>query len=103
MAATDGGDGGDGTCDGTRQELRPATGEEVRETLSYALRYEGRRRVHTADDVMARVTAERLGEHMARSGLVVMRRPDAPAPTTSHHGHPAAGGQQAATERPDKP
>ena len=90
---------GEGGGNGAR-ELRPATSEEVQETLSFALRYEGRRRVHTADDVMARVTAERLAEHMARSGLVVMKRSPAVAPSTSRHGHPAAAADQrtAATE-----
>jgi hypothetical protein len=69
---------------------RPATTEEVVQTLSFALRYQGRKRVHHADEMMARITAERLAEHLARSGLVVMKRPDAKAPSTSHHGHPAA-------------
>ena len=68
--------------------LRPATPEEIADTLSFALRYEGRRRVHTADDVMARITAERLVRHLERSGYVLMRRPVAPAPTTSPHHTP---------------
>ena len=51
------------------QHLRPATPEEIAETLSFALRYEGRRRVHHADDAMARITAERLVEHLERSGF----------------------------------
>ena len=61
------------------QRLRPATPDEVAETLSFALRYEGRRRVHHADDLMARITAERLVEHLARSGFVPMGRPPARA------------------------
>jgi hypothetical protein len=60
-------------------QLRPATLDEVAETLSYALRYDGRRRVHHADDAMARITAERLVEHLARSGFVLMKRPSAGA------------------------
>jgi hypothetical protein len=63
--------------------LRPATADEIAETLSFALRYAGRRRVHHADDVMARVTAERLAEHLERSGFVLMKRPDGVAPTTT--------------------
>jgi hypothetical protein len=65
--------------------LRPATADEIAETLSFALRYAGRRRVHHADDVMARVTAERLAEHLERSGFVLMKRPDGVAPTTTPH------------------
>jgi hypothetical protein len=62
------------------QELRPATAEEVTESLSFALRYDGRRPVRTAADAMARITAERLVEHLERSGCVVMKRPPADAP-----------------------
>jgi len=32
--------------------LRIATADELAETLSFALRYDGRRRVHHADDIM---------------------------------------------------
>ena len=63
--------------------LRPATAEEIADTLSFALRYEGRRRVHHADDAMARITAERLVRHLERSGYVLMRKPEGAAPTTS--------------------
>jgi hypothetical protein len=61
--------------------LRPATAEEITETLSFALRYEGRRRVRTVDDAMARITAERLVEHLERDGFVLMKRPPARAPS----------------------
>jgi hypothetical protein len=61
--------------------LRPATPDEIAETLSFALRYEGRKRVHHADDAMARITAERLVRHLERSGFVLMKRPPAMAPT----------------------
>jgi len=74
--------------DEDKRTLHPATAVEIEETLSYALRYAGRKRVHTADDVMARVTAERLVRHLERSGYVLMRRPTTPAPSTSGHRHP---------------
>jgi hypothetical protein len=70
--------------------LRPATADEIAQTLSFALQYEGRKRVHHADDVMARITAERLVRHLERSGFVVLKKPAAPDPTTSHM--PLAGG-----------
>ena len=44
----------------TDSPLRPADPAEVADALAYALRYDGRRRVHHADDAMARITAERL-------------------------------------------
>ena len=76
--------------DDDKRELRPATTGELQESLSFALRYEGRRRVHHADDMMARITAERLVRHLERSGYVLMKRPDAAAPSTSVHKHPSA-------------
>ncbi len=53
--------------------------------LSYALCFEGRKRVRHADDMMARITAERLVRHLERCGFVLMKKPgakmhSAPAP-----------------------
>ena len=64
--------------------LRPAPQDEIADALSFALRYDGRRRVHHADEIMAQVTAERLVRHLERSGFVLMKRPPASAPRTSH-------------------
>ncbi len=60
--------------DADKRDLIPATAAEVEESLSFGLRYAGKRRVHTADDVMARVTAERLVAHLERSGYVHVMR-----------------------------
>ena len=65
--------------------LHPASAEEIAESLSYALRYDGRKRVHHADEAMARITAERLVRHLERCGYVLMRRPAAAAPSTTPH------------------
>jgi hypothetical protein len=62
--------------------LRPATADEIADALSFALRYQGRKRVHHADDVMARITAERLVQHLEGSGFVLMKGPPRVAPTT---------------------
>lgn len=61
-------------------KLRPATADEIAETLSFALRYQGRKRVHDAADAMARITADRLVRHLEASGFVLMRRPPGAAP-----------------------
>jgi hypothetical protein len=49
--------------------LRPATAEEIAESLSFAPCHDGRRRVHTAGDAMARTSvfegATRLGGGMS--------------------------------------
>ena len=76
--------------DDDRLELRPATDGELQKSISFALCYEGRKRVHHADDMMARITAERLVRHLERSGYVLMKRPDAAAPGTSVHKPPNA-------------
>jgi hypothetical protein len=60
----------------------------IGDALSFALRYQGRKRVNHADDMMARITAERLVHHLTASGFVLMKRPSAAAPSTS--GMPSA-------------
>ena len=68
--------------------LRPATAEEIADSLAFALRYEGRKRVAHADDMMARITADRLVRHLRGSGFVVMRAPPTGAPADK----PGGGG-----------
>jgi hypothetical protein len=63
--------------------LRPATPNEIADALSFALRYQGRKRVYHADDMMARITAERIVQHLEASGFVVMKGQPATAPTTA--------------------
>jgi len=65
--------------------LRPASPEEITDTLAFALRYEGRKHVHHADDMMARITADRLARHLERSGFVVMKAPARPAHSSTAH------------------
>lgn len=62
------------------ETLRPATRDEIAQALSFGLQYDGRRRIHTADGLMARITADRLIEHLEQSGFVVMKRPSGKAP-----------------------
>jgi hypothetical protein len=77
--------------DDDKLNLRIASQEEIQESLSYALRFDGKKRVRHADDAMARITAERLVAHLELSGFVLMKRPKgAVAPSTSSHRHPNA-------------
>jgi hypothetical protein len=69
--------------------LRPATPDEIAQTLSFALRYDGRKRVHHADGMMARIPADRLVRPLEASGFVLMKGSSAPAPNTS--GMPRSG------------
>jgi hypothetical protein len=64
-------------------EPRLASSEEVADAIAFALRYEGRKRVTHADEMMARITADRLVRHLSAAGFVVMKAPPATAPTTS--------------------
>jgi hypothetical protein len=48
--------------------LCPGTPEDLAETLAFALRYEGRKRLHHADITMARITADRLARPSFGSG-----------------------------------
>jgi hypothetical protein len=56
-------------------KLRPATRDALAQSLSFARRFNGRKREHGADEIMAQITAERLIEHLERSGYVVMCKP----------------------------
>jgi hypothetical protein len=54
-------------------KLAPADPSDLAAALAYALRYQGRKRVHNANDIMLEIVAKRL-EHSERSGFVVMKR-----------------------------
>jgi hypothetical protein len=45
------------------------------DAVPYALRFEGRKRVHNAGEIMVEIVAKRLVEHLERAGFVVMKRP----------------------------
>ena len=56
------------------ERLTPADPNDLADTLAFALRYSGRKRVHNADLFMADLVAKRLVRHLDRAGFVVMRR-----------------------------
>ena len=55
--------------------LTPATPGDLADALAFALRFDGRRRKHDAAEMMARIVAKRLVEHLERSGFVVLKKP----------------------------
>jgi hypothetical protein len=65
--------------------LRPATPEEIEETLSFALRFKGRKRADVAGPMVAQIAAEHLRVSLEASGFVVMKRPAGQAPSTTRH------------------
>jgi hypothetical protein len=66
--------------------LRPATPDELEQSLAHALQFDGRRQFKTSGEMMAKITAAHLVRCLAQSGFVVMKRPPA-AP----HGPPPMG------------
>ncbi len=57
------------------EPLTPADPADLAAALAFALRYQGRERVHNADEIMAEIVAARLVGHLERAGFVVMKRP----------------------------
>jgi hypothetical protein len=55
--------------------LTPADSSDLANALAYALRLQGRKRVHNADEIMAEIVAKRPVDHLERAGFVVMKRP----------------------------
>jgi hypothetical protein len=55
--------------------LTTADSSDVVGALAFALRFQGRKRVHNADEIMAEIVAKRLVEHLEWAGFVVMKRP----------------------------
>ena len=44
-------------------------------TRSRSLRFDGRKRVHNGDEIMAAIVAKRLVDHLECAGFVIMRKP----------------------------
>jgi hypothetical protein len=60
-------------------DLAAATPDELIEALSYALRYDARGKPRpSGGQMVASLAAERLAEHLAMAGFVLMRRRPAP-------------------------
>jgi hypothetical protein len=53
------------------ENLTPAPAD----ALAFAGCFQGRKRVHNADEFMSVIVAERLVEHLERSGFVIMKKP----------------------------
>jgi len=56
-------------------KLTPADPSDLADAVAFALRFEGRKRKHDADEYMAAIAAERVVRHLERSGFVVMKKP----------------------------
>ena len=69
--------GKSGSADMTErnERLTPASRADLANALAFALLFEGRRRKNDADEMLAKIVAKRLVDHLERAGFVVMKRP----------------------------
>ncbi len=66
--------------------LTPADPSDLANALAFALRCQGRMRVHVAVEIMAEIVAKRLVDHLLRSGFVIMKKPPAPGASALSRG-----------------
>jgi hypothetical protein len=59
------------------ERLTPASPEDIADALAFALLFEGRRRIHHADELVTRMVARPLVKRLERAGFVVMKKPPA--------------------------
>jgi len=69
----------------TPQSLRPASTDELEQTLAHALRFDGRKAFKLSGESMAKITAAHLAECLRQSGFVVMKKPPSPMHTDAGH------------------
>ncbi|HEY1885910.1 MAG TPA: hypothetical protein VGG86_07635 [Roseiarcus sp.] len=56
------------------EKLTPAAPADVADSISFALRWSGRKRVHDSDALAASIAADRIVRHLERCGYVLMKR-----------------------------
>jgi hypothetical protein len=57
------------------QKLTPTQPDDLADTLSFALRHEGRKSQHDSDKLNADIVAQRLVRYVDKAGYVVMKKP----------------------------
>jgi hypothetical protein len=56
-------------------KFTPADPRDLADAIAFSLRFEGRKRVHQADEYMASIAAQRVVRHLERAGFVVLKKP----------------------------
>src|SRR5271169_4357836 len=56
-------------------QLTPAKPDDIAEAIAHALQFDGRKRTHRSDEIMARIVAEHLVEALEGAGGAIMQRP----------------------------
>jgi len=57
------------------EKLTSADPADLADTIAFALKFSGRKRVHDSDAFMARITADRIVRHLEQARYVIMKRP----------------------------
>jgi hypothetical protein len=57
------------------EKLTPADASDIADSVAFALRWSGKKRVHDSDKLMAAIAAKHIVAHLDRCGFVVMKRP----------------------------
>jgi hypothetical protein len=57
------------------ERLTRADPSDIAGSIAFALKFSGGKRVHDSDTYMAAIVANRIVQHLERSGFVVMKRP----------------------------
>jgi hypothetical protein len=57
------------------QKFTPAAPADLAESISHALLYSGRKRIHDNDRLTASIAAKQIVAHLERCGYVVLRGP----------------------------
>jgi hypothetical protein len=56
-------------------KLTPADPQDVANSISFALRFHGRKRFHEGEKLMAEITADHILRHLERCRFVLLKRP----------------------------
>jgi hypothetical protein len=57
------------------EKLTSADPEDIADSISFALMFSGRKRVHDSDRMTASIAAQRIVRHLEKCGYVVLKRP----------------------------
>ena len=57
------------------ERFTPATAEDLADALAFVLRFNGRQRVHGADELRSAIVDKRFVEHLERSGFILTKKP----------------------------
>ena len=62
------------------QSLTPVSCDSLVQEIALGLRFDTRKKLHDSEDIMARITAEKLADHLTRANFVIVHGAVAVAP-----------------------